>query len=55
MNSTMWRIALRTLARDAVYALRNVAELALVARDVTVALQPLKAARARAVRALRYE
>jgi hypothetical protein len=29
MNSTMWKIALRTLARDKTYALINVAGLAL--------------------------
>jgi hypothetical protein len=29
MNSTMWKIALRTLARDESYALLNVAGLAL--------------------------
>ena len=29
MNSTMWKIALRTLARDKSYALLNVAGLAL--------------------------
>ncbi|HUO67714.1 MAG TPA: hypothetical protein VMV37_09270 [Gammaproteobacteria bacterium] len=52
MNSTMWEIALRTLARDKTYALINVAGLA---RCLTVALQSLKAARAHPVRALRYE
>jgi ABC-type antimicrobial peptide transport system permease subunit len=58
MNSTMWKIALRTLARHKTYALLNVAGLALAGlliAYVTVALQSLKAARAHPVRALRYE
>jgi hypothetical protein len=44
MNSTIWKIALRTLAREKAYAFIDV-----------VALQPLKAARAQPVRVLRYE
>jgi hypothetical protein len=44
MNSTMWKIALRTLARDEASALINI-----------VALQSLNAARAHSARALRYE
>jgi hypothetical protein len=56
MNSTMWRIALRTLARDKCCALMNVAGLALaVAWHLVAALQSPKAARAHPVRALRYE
>jgi hypothetical protein len=69
MNSTMWKIALRTLARDETYALIDV--IRLLARRIvylvpaasvvsrvpaylTVALQSLRAARAHPVRALRY-
>jgi len=58
MNSTMWKIALRTLARDKIYALLNVAGLAVAGLGMaylTVALHSLKAARAHPVRALRYE
>jgi hypothetical protein len=54
MDSTMWKIALRTLARDKTCALRNVAGLApAIVCNLTVALQSPKAARAS--RALRYE
>ena len=52
----MWKIALRTLARDQDYALRNVAGLARpITCSLTVALQSPKAARVHTVRALNYE
>jgi hypothetical protein len=57
MNSTMWTIALRTLAREKTYALIDVGGVALAGLGIacpTVALQSLKAARAHPVRALRY-
>ena len=47
MNSTMWKIALRTLARDETYALINVAGPALaIARCLILGIY---------LRALRYE
>jgi hypothetical protein len=53
MSSTVWKIALRTLARDKSYALINVAGLAIA--YLTVALQSIRAARAHPVTSLRYE
>ena len=69
MNSTMCKIALRTLARDKTYALIDVIRLlarrivylvpaasfvSRVLAHLTAALQLLRAARAHPVRALRY-
>ena len=57
MNSTMWTIALRTLARERTCALNDAVEVAPAGLGIaclTVAPQSLKAARAHPVRALRY-